>query len=77
VAHANTVSFHLSPDSVTIDLEVEHIAPDVLAQVEDFANQIIFENARSQHSSSARRSLHASTHACAGNQVTWTPMACG
>lgn len=44
VAHANTVSFHLSSDSVTIDLEVEHIAPDVLAQVEDFANQIVFEN---------------------------------
>lgn len=44
VAHANTVSFHLSPDSVTIDLEVEHIAPDTLAQVEDFANHVIHEN---------------------------------
>lgn len=44
VAHASTVSFHLSPDSVTIDLEVEHIPPDTLARVEDFANQIIFEN---------------------------------
>ncbi len=44
VARANTVSFHLSPDSVTIDLEVEHIEPDTLAQVEDFANQIIWEN---------------------------------
>lgn len=44
VAQANTVSFHLSPDSVTIDLATEHIAPDTLARVEDFANQVVFEN---------------------------------
>jgi alanyl-tRNA synthetase len=50
VAHANTVSFHLSPDSVTIDLEVEYIAPDMLARVEDFANQIVYED----HSVTAR-----------------------
>ncbi|MBN1429734.1 MAG: alanyl-tRNA editing protein [Anaerolineae bacterium] len=46
VANAHTVSFHLSPDSVTIDLDVPHIPPDMVAEVEDFANRIVFENRR-------------------------------
>ena len=43
-AGANTVGFHLSPDSVTIDLDAAPIAPDVLERVEDLVNQIICEN---------------------------------
>ncbi|MBN1310826.1 MAG: hypothetical protein JXB30_05340 [Anaerolineae bacterium] len=46
VAGANTVSFHLSPDSVTIDLDVPEIAPDTLSRVEDYANQIVQQNRR-------------------------------
>jgi len=46
IAGANTVGFHLSPDSVTIDLDVPQISPDMLAQVEDLTNQIIYENRR-------------------------------
>jgi alanyl-tRNA synthetase len=44
VAHANTVSFHLSPDSVTIDLDVTILSQEQLASVEDLANQIIWDN---------------------------------
>ncbi len=44
IAGAHTVSFHLSPDSVTIDLDVPTISPDTIARVEDLANQIVFEN---------------------------------
>lgn len=44
VAQANTVGFHLSPESVTIDLNRTGLDPEVIAQVEDLANQIIFED---------------------------------
>jgi alanyl-tRNA synthetase len=44
VAGANTVGFHLSPDSVTIDLDKTGLTPEILTQVEDLANQIVWEN---------------------------------
>lgn len=44
VAGAQTVSFHLSPESVTIDLDQASIPSETLAQVEDLANQVIVEN---------------------------------
>src|SRR5574341_51516 len=43
-AGANTISFHLSPDSVTIDLNRAEIPPDTLEKVEDLANRIVQEN---------------------------------
>jgi alanyl-tRNA synthetase len=43
-ADANTVGFHLGVESVTIDLDVVSISSDTLGQVENLANQIIFEN---------------------------------
>jgi alanyl-tRNA synthetase len=46
LAGANTVSFHLGSDSVTIDLDTHHVPPEVLEKVEDFANQVVFENRR-------------------------------
>lgn len=44
VANASTVSFHLSADSVTIDLGVASVTPDRVNEAEDLANQIIYEN---------------------------------
>jgi alanyl-tRNA synthetase len=44
VANANTVSFHLSDASVTIDLDVASVAPETLWKVEDVANRIVWEN---------------------------------
>jgi alanyl-tRNA synthetase len=44
VAQANTVGFHLSQESVTIDLNRTGLEPSVVARVEDLANQIIFED---------------------------------
>jgi alanyl-tRNA synthetase len=44
VADAKTIGFHLSSDSVTIDLDTTTLTNQVLDQVEDLANQIIWEN---------------------------------
>lgn len=44
IANAETVSFHLSPETVTIDLNVAQVNPSQLARVEQLANQIVFEN---------------------------------
>lgn len=44
VAGANTVGFHLSPDSVTIDLDQLGITDAVVQQAEELANQIVIEN---------------------------------
>jgi alanyl-tRNA synthetase len=44
VADAMTVSFHLSPNSVTIDLDKGDLPPELVAAVEDRANQIVTEN---------------------------------
>ncbi len=44
VADAQTVSFHLSAESVTIDLDTKQLTPTQLTAAEDLANQIIWEN---------------------------------
>jgi alanyl-tRNA synthetase len=44
IADAHTVGFHLSPDSVTIDLDKSSLADSMVNDVEDLANQIVFEN---------------------------------
>ena len=44
VCNAQTVGFHLTENSVTIDLDQEVIAQTVLNQVEDLANDIIYQN---------------------------------
>jgi alanyl-tRNA synthetase len=40
-AEAETVSFHLSPDSVTIDLAAQDLPPAALARAEDLANEVV------------------------------------
>ncbi len=42
VAGANTIGFHLSPDSVTIDLDKVDLSADAVSRVEDLANDVIF-----------------------------------
>jgi alanyl-tRNA synthetase len=44
LAQAETVGFHLSPDSVTIDLNKPDIDPAVVDAVEDLANQVVADN---------------------------------
>ena len=44
VADAHTVGFHLSPDSVTIDLNKTGLSDATIAEVEDLANSVIYEN---------------------------------
>jgi alanyl-tRNA synthetase len=44
LADADTVGFHLSPDSVTIDLNQPDISPATIEAAEDLANQIIADN---------------------------------
>lgn len=44
LADADTVGFHMSPDSITIDLDRPALSQDALDAVEDLANQIVFEN---------------------------------
>jgi len=44
VANAATIGFHLSPDSVTIDLDKPAIDPALVDEVEDLANQIVAED---------------------------------
>lgn len=44
VAGAETVGFHISPDSVTIDLDRPQIDAAVAQQVEDRANEVLAEN---------------------------------
>ncbi|MCC6905574.1 MAG: alanyl-tRNA editing protein [Anaerolineae bacterium] len=44
IADAHTVSFHLSPDSVTIDLDKANLSVDVLNAVEDLANHLVLED---------------------------------
>ncbi|MFN8373339.1 MAG: DHHA1 domain-containing protein [Anaerolineae bacterium] len=43
-AGANTVSFHLSDDSVTIDLDQTNLPTDKITAAEDLANRIVQEN---------------------------------
>jgi alanyl-tRNA synthetase len=44
VAELHTVSFHLSADSVTIDLDTPSLAQSVIDQAETVANQVIYGN---------------------------------
>ncbi|MEM7115573.1 MAG: alanyl-tRNA editing protein [Chloroflexota bacterium] len=44
VANAPTISFHLSPESVTIDLDKKSLTDAEIAKTEQLANQIIWEN---------------------------------
>ncbi|NLX09415.1 MAG: hypothetical protein GXY36_07140 [Chloroflexi bacterium] len=44
VAQAETVGFHMSPDSITIDLNRPQIAPEQVDAAEDLANRIVAEN---------------------------------
>lgn len=44
VAGAHTASFHLSDNSVTIDLDREQLRPEEVQRAEFLANQIIWEN---------------------------------
>lgn len=44
LARANTVGFHLSPDSVTIDLDVPHLSTEQLDAVETLSNHVVWEN---------------------------------
>ncbi len=44
LAEADTVGFHMSPDSVTIDLNRPALDQATLDAVEDLANQVVFEN---------------------------------
>ncbi len=48
VLDAETTSFHLGRDSCAIDLDRESLTPEEIYQVEDLANQVLFEN-RSIH----------------------------
>ena len=43
-ADAKTISFHLSQDSVTIDLHTAEITPAEIEQAEELANQIVWQN---------------------------------
>jgi len=44
IANAKTVGFHLSPDSVTIDLDANNLSDEQIDAAENLANQIIWEN---------------------------------
>jgi alanyl-tRNA synthetase len=44
VLAANTVSFHLSADYATIDLDRAPLSPEELGCVEDMANEVVFQN---------------------------------
>lgn len=44
VADAHTVGFHLSPDSVTIDLDKTNLSADTVTQAEDLANRVVWDN---------------------------------
>ncbi len=44
VAEAETVSFHLSDETVTIDLEATAVQPEHIEQAEYLANQVVWQN---------------------------------
>lgn len=44
LAEAETIGFHMSPDSITIDLDTPTLDAALLEQVETLANQIVFED---------------------------------
>ncbi len=44
LAETQTVGFHLSDNSLTIDLDTPHLSPLQLEQVEQLANQVVWQN---------------------------------
>ena len=44
VADAETVGFHLTDDTLTIDLDKKNLQPDDIDRAEDLANQVVFED---------------------------------
>jgi alanyl-tRNA synthetase len=44
VADADTIGFHLTDDTLTIDLDKKNLQPDAIDRAEDLANQIVFED---------------------------------
>jgi alanyl-tRNA synthetase len=44
VAGAQTVGFHLSDETVTIDLDQDNIQQSVIDEVEDLANEVVWQN---------------------------------
>ncbi|MBN1888439.1 MAG: hypothetical protein JW850_10630 [Thermoflexales bacterium] len=44
LAQAETVGFHLSPDTLTIDLDRSDLSLSLVEQVEDLANRLVFED---------------------------------
>lgn len=44
LARAETVGFHMSADSITIDLDQPDLAPETVDAAEDLANQIVIED---------------------------------
>ena len=44
LADAPTVSFHLSPKTVTIDLDVKELSQEKIDEVEQYVNRIVWEN---------------------------------
>jgi alanyl-tRNA synthetase len=44
VADAETMGFHLTDDTLTIDLDKKNLQPDAIDRAEDLANQIVFED---------------------------------
>ncbi|NDJ53352.1 MAG: phosphoesterase [Chloroflexi bacterium] len=43
-ADADTIGFHMSPDSMTIDLDKANLSDKTIQEVEQMANQVIFDN---------------------------------
>ncbi|MEM7334432.1 MAG: DHHA1 domain-containing protein [Chloroflexota bacterium] len=44
LANAPTIGFHLSPKTVTIDLDINELAQEKIDEVEQYVNQIVWEN---------------------------------
>jgi alanyl-tRNA synthetase len=44
VADADTMGFHLTDDTLTIDLDKKNLQPDDIDRAEDLANQVVFED---------------------------------
>ena len=44
IAGAETISFHLSPQSVTIDLDRADLTPDEIRAAEQLANEVVWQN---------------------------------
>jgi alanyl-tRNA synthetase len=55
ICNADTISFHMGEESATLDLNRSGFSADTIADVEEFANRIIYENRQVEsHFASAR-----------------------